>query len=82
MKQTQKAEINGSFNRSNGVANVNMAAGNLNNQTAFTTISPGGSASGFAANNCSLSQGYSGIFIVGNSVFGQGIILTGYIPGE
>ena len=57
-----------------GVANVNMAAGNLNNQIAGTTISLGGSGSGLAANVRSISQGYAGTFIVDNSVFGHGII--------
>ena len=57
-----------------GVANVNMAAGNLNSQVASTTICLGGSGSGLAASTYSTNQGYSGFFIVGNSVFGdQGV---------
>ena len=74
MTHSRKAEINDSFNRASGVTNVNMAAGNLNNQVAGTTISLGGSGSGLAANVRSISQGYDGAFIVDNSVFGDGII--------
>ena len=74
MTHSRKAEINDSFNHVSGVANVNMAAGNLNNQVAGTTIAFGGSGSGFASNVRSLSQGYAGNFIVDNSVFGPGII--------
>ena len=39
--KNQTAEIEGSFNDATGVSNVNSAAGNMNNQTAFTTISIG-----------------------------------------
>ncbi len=44
--KTQNAEIEGSFNHATGVSNVNSAAGNLNNQTAYTTISIGSIGSG------------------------------------
>ena len=80
IKQTQKADINESFNHANGVTNVNMAAGNLNNQIASTTILLGGSGSGFAASNYSIHQGYSGFFIVGNAVFGQGVFSQDIYP--
>lgn len=70
MKSTQKADMDDSFNRSTGVANVNMAAGNLNNQAAVTNISSGGF--GFGGRNYSINQGISGFFIVGNAVYGWG----------
>lgn len=69
MHQSQKTEIDESYNQYNGVANVNIMAGNINNQIAFTTVSSGGSASGLAADF--IRQGYAGYFIVGNSVFGN-----------
>ena len=79
--RTQKADIDGSFNNSNGVTNVNMAAGNINSQIASTTIRLGGSGSGFAASTHSIYQGYSGFFIVGNSVFGgQGVFSQDIYP--
>lgn len=40
-RKTQSAEIDGSFNHATGVNNVNSAAGNMNSQKAFTTISIG-----------------------------------------
>jgi hypothetical protein len=36
--KTQKGEIGGSFNRATGVSNANAAGGNMNAQTAYTTI--------------------------------------------
>ena len=80
MYHFRKAEINDSFINANGVANANVAAGNLNNQVAGTTISFGGSGSGFAAKAPSIFQGYAGTFIVDNSVFGQGIIAQFIYP--
>ncbi len=72
LKTSQKADINGSYNQSSGVANTNSAAGNLNNQNVFTSISIGRTGGGFGADNY-LFQGYSGTFIVGNAVYGQGV---------
>jgi hypothetical protein len=40
-RKTQESEIRGSFNDATGVSNVNSAAGNMNNQAAFTTIKIG-----------------------------------------
>ena len=40
-RKTQSGEFDGSFNHATGVSNANAAGGNLNNQTAFTTISIG-----------------------------------------
>ena len=77
--RTQKAEITGSFNNSNGVANANVTAGNINSQIASTTVRLGGSGSGLTASN-SIHQGYSGTFIVGNSVFGQGVFSQDIYP--
>ena len=79
---TQTADMNESFNDTNGITNANTAAGNLNNQFSSTTIRLGGSGSGFAASNYSLHQGYAGFFIVGNAVFGQGVFSQDIIPGE
>ena len=77
IQRTQKAKITGSFNNSNGVANANVAAGNLQNQAAFTTLALGGiSTSGF------LHQGYAGTFIVGNAVFGQGVFSQDIYLGD
>ena len=39
--KNQHAEISGSFHDYNGVSNTNSAAGNMNNQKAFTAISIG-----------------------------------------
>jgi len=78
--RTQEAEITGSFNNSTGVANANVAAGNINSQIASTTVHLGGSGSGLAASTPSIHQGYSGYFIVGNSVFGQGVFSQEIYP--
>ena len=80
IQKTQEAEING-FNHSSGVVNINSAAGNLNNQTAFTTIAIGNMASGFAADD-PFFQGYAGTFVVGNTVFGQGVFSQEIYPGN
>ncbi len=40
-RKTQESDVEGSFNHATGVSNVNSAAGNMNNQTAFTKISIG-----------------------------------------
>jgi hypothetical protein len=80
MRQNQEAAINGSFNQVNGVTNANIAAGNINNQIAQTTVSFGGSASGLAADNSLMHQGYAGFFIVGNSVFGNGFFSQDIYP--
>ena len=39
--KTQSTEIEGSFQNYNGVSNTNSAAGNMNSQKAFTSISIG-----------------------------------------
>jgi hypothetical protein len=44
--KTQKAEVNGSFHDYNGVSNTNSAAGNMNNQTAYTSVSIGSIGNG------------------------------------
>ena len=80
MKQTQKAEIMRASTASNGVANINMTAGNINSQIASTTIRLGGSGSGLGGKRPLYTQGYSGYFIVGNSVFGQGVFSQDIYP--
>ena len=46
--KSQHAEIDDSFHNYNGVSNTNSAAGNLNNQTAYTSIKVGSGSIGGA----------------------------------